>query len=130
MPRIVRHPRLSRAVTALMLMVFLQGCMQWKAAPLEPQRAPAGQLVRVTLDTGDRRTLTGAYIARDSLISSSAEPIPLARIRRIERRAVDGATTGVALVAGALAVLAIAVMSIDLGRMGDIGCVAGCPNAH
>jgi len=130
MPRIVRHPRFYRAITALMLMVVVQGCTHWTMVPLEPQRAPTGQLVRVTLDTGDRRTLTGAYIARDSLVSSSAQPIPLARIRGIERRAVDGATTGLVLVAGVIAVLVIAVKSIDLGDMGGIACFAGCPDAH
>jgi hypothetical protein len=130
MPPIVKHPRRYRAVTALMLMLFVQGCMHWKMVPLEPNRLPAPEDVRVTLDTGERRTLTGAYITRDSLMSPSAKPIPLARIRGIERRAVDGATTGLVLVAGVIAVLVIAVMSIDLGDMGGIACVAGCPNAH
>jgi hypothetical protein len=127
MPRILRHPRLSRAVTAIVLMVFLQGCMQWKTVPLAPQHSPGGQDVRVTLDTGERRTLTGAYVARDSLMSSSAEPIPLTRIRGIERREVDGAATVVLLVAAAIAALVIAVESIDLG---DMGCFVACPNAH
>jgi len=130
MPRIVRHPRLYRAVTALILMVFVQGCTHWTMVPLEPQRLTARQDVRVTLATGDRQTLRGAYVARDSLVSSSAQPIPLARVRGIERRAVDGATTGLVLLAGAIAVLVIVVKSIDLGDMGGIACVAGCPDAH
>jgi hypothetical protein len=114
---IVRHPRLYRAVTALVLMVFVQGCMHWKAVPLEPQRLPAGQDVRVTLETGDRRILRGAYIARDSLMSSSAEPIPLARITGIELRAVDGARAVVG-VAAALALL-IALSSISTFGSGN-----------
>jgi len=103
MPPIVQHPRVYRAVTALMLMVFVQGCMQWKAVPLEPQRSPGGQDVRVTLETGDRQVLRGAYIARDSLMSSSAKPIPLAQITGIEVRTADGgATGGVVLLTGAV----------------------------
>lgn len=128
MPRIVRHPRLYRAVTALMLMVFVQGCMHWTMVPLEPQRLTAGQDVRVTLATGDQRTLRGAYVARDSLMSSSAEPIPLARIRGIELRAVDGAATGAVVATGVIALVVIAVVALNgaLKGAGDIGCFPAC----
>lgn len=117
MSPIVRHSPLYRALTALMLMVFVQGCMHWETAPLAPQPSPAGQDVRVTLQTGDRRVLSGAYIAHDSLMSSSAEPIPLARITRIEQRAVDGAATNAVVATGVLALLVIAVSSIHLPRL-------------
>jgi len=111
MSPIVRHSPLYRALTALMLMVFVQGCMHWQMVPVAPQRWPAGQDIRVTLDTGDRRILRGAYIARDSLMSSSAEPIPLAWITGIELRAIDGAATVVGT--GAVALLVFALASIS-----------------
>jgi len=128
MPRIVRHPRLYRAVTALMLMVVVQGCTHWAMVPLEPQRLTARQDVRVTLATGDRQTLRGAYVARDSLVSSSAQPIPLARVRGIELRTVDGAATGAVVATGvvALAVIAVVALTGALRGVGDIGCVPAC----
>lgn len=128
MSPIVRHPRLYRAATALLLTVFVQGCMQWTPVPLEPQRLTTGQDVRVTLATGDRRTLRGAYVARDSLVSSSAEPIPLARITRIERHTADGAATGAVVATGVVALVVIAVVALNgaLKGAGDLGCFPAC----
>jgi hypothetical protein len=97
--------RQHRALCAFVMAVFVQGCMQWKAASLEPQ-AVDGKRVRATLESGSQLVLPAAIVQHDSLISvTTGQGAPLSTIRHVEVRASDGVTTAAVVLTGAALVI-------------------------
>jgi len=140
---------MKRFIAILTLGAFLQACMRWGTKPLEPTQfdgTTPGRQVRVTLADGGILAVRNPLISGDSLVwlrpaadepaAGDAPPreqrqgIPLARIKRVEVREVDGARTAVAVVAtvGLAALIVAAVNSANDwgssggGSSGGTGC--------
>jgi len=138
---------MKRFIAILTLGAFLQACMRWGTKPLEPARfdgTTPGRQVRVTLADGGILVVRNPFLSGDSLVwlrpvvdepaAGDAPPreqrqgIPLARIKQVEVREVDGARTAVAVVAtvGLAALIVAAVNSAnDWGSSGGGGSTGG-----
>jgi hypothetical protein len=110
----MRHLRnrtsLVRWIAALLLMVFLQGCMHWSVQPLEPKRFNSNDpphKAQVFLTSGGVvADVSRPFIQHDSLIwsrvgsggTAERQGIPLAEIAKVEIWKVDGVATAALVV--------------------------------
>lgn len=136
---------MKRFIAILTLGAFLQACMRWGTKPLEPTRfdgTTPDRQVRVTLADGGILVVRNPFISGDSLVwlrpvadepaAGDAPPreqrqgIPLARIKQVEVREVDGAKTAL-LVVGTVGLVAllVAAASYDPWRSGSGGGSSG-----
>ena len=90
----IRYPLAFRALTALVLMSFVQGCMHWQSVAVQPESlAPGGETVRTQLDSGQVVTLYQAFIERDSLLHADGIGLPVETVRRMDVRRTDAVAT-------------------------------------
>jgi len=114
-----------RAVSSLLLVVYLPGCTFWQATstPLPELTGPPNPppLVRITPVDGERIEIQDPRVHGDSLIGGTVPDtgwvfIPLADIKKVEIRKRNVPKTALVVVLAAALLYGIAVLCTDAGE--------------